>query len=156
MKTSKTLNFFQQADSSPSTSKVAGIDLGTTNSLISILEGGKSILIPNSEDGYLTASAVAYRPDGECLVGNLAKRQALMNPENTFLSFKRFLGRKFTEVQALNLTAPYKLMPDKDDNVRFWCPVLERLISPEEVSAQVLRRLIDDASKYVGEPVTRQ
>jgi len=119
------------------------------------LEGGKSILIPNSEDGYLTASAVAYRPDGECLVGNLAKRQALMNPENTFLSFKRFLGRKFTEVQALNLTAPYKLMPDKDDNVRFWCPVLERLISPEEVSAQVLRRLIDDASKYVGEPVTR-
>mmetsp|Transcript_27109 Transcript_27109/g.49338 ORF Transcript_27109/g.49338 Transcript_27109/m.49338 type:complete len:638 (-) Transcript_27109:126-2039(-) len=155
MKTSKTLNFFQQADSSPSTSKVAGIDLGTTNSLISILEGGKSILIPNSEDGYLTASAVAYRPDGECLVGNLAKRQALMNPENTFLSFKRFLGRKFAEIQALNLTAPYKLMPDKDDNVRFWCPVLERLISPEEVSAQVLRRLIDDASKYVGEPVTR-
>lgn len=131
--------------------KSIGIDLGTTNSVVSVMEAGKPTVIINSEGSRLTPSVVAYTKTGERLVGQLAKRQAVLNPENTIYSVKRFIGRRFSEVQSEIKNVPFKVVPGPNDAVRF--DVMGKLLAPEEISAAVLRKLAEDASKYLGEKV---
>jgi molecular chaperone DnaK len=129
--------------------KAVGIDLGTTNSVVSVMEGGKPTVIVNSEGSRLTPSVVAFTHAGERLVGQLAKRQAVLNPENTIYSAKRFIGRRYSEVQSEIKNVPYRVVAGPNDTVRFM--IMGKEYSPEEISALVLRRLADDATKYLGE-----
>ncbi len=135
--------------------KVVGIDLGTTNSCIAVIEGGQPIVIANAEGQRIMPSVVAYAKTGERLVGQIARRQAVMNPENTFYSVKRFIGRKFAEVTQAAIAVAYKVIQDSNGNVKIDCTALKKQFAPEEISAQVLRKLVDDASKYLGEPITQ-
>jgi molecular chaperone DnaK len=134
--------------------KVVGIDLGTTNSCVAVMEGGKPTVIANAEGFRTTPSVVAFAKNGDRLVGQIAKRQAVMNPENTFSSVKRFIGRKFDEVSQEATEISYKVVND-GNSVRIESPGLGKKFAPEEVSAQVLRKLVDDASKYLGQTVTQ-
>ncbi|MGA2402841.1 MAG: molecular chaperone DnaK [Syntrophobacteraceae bacterium] len=131
--------------------KAVGIDLGTTNSVVAIWEEGKSTVITNSEGSRLTPSVVAYTEDGQRLVGQIARRQAILNPTATIYSAKRFVGRKWGEVDEESKIVSYKVVRGPNDAVRF--EIRGKLVSPEEVSAQVLRKLVDDASKYLGEKI---
>ena len=136
--------------------KVVGIDLGTTNSVIAVIEGGKPNVIANSEGLRTTPSIVAYTKKEELLVGQIAKRQAVINPTNTFSSVKRFIGSKSSEIgNDAKENSSYEVVTDTNGNIKIKCPILSKEFSPEEVSAQVLRKLADDASKYVGEKVTQ-
>jgi molecular chaperone DnaK len=132
--------------------KAIGIDLGTTNSVVAVMEGGKPTVIINSEGNRLTPSVVGFNNTGERLVGQIAKRQAVLNPENTIYSAKRFIGRRFSEVQSEIKNVPYKVVPGPNDAVRFL--INGKQYSPEEISSMILRRLADDAAKYLGEKVT--
>ncbi len=131
--------------------KAVGIELGTTNSVVAIWEEGKSTVIPNAEGSRLTPSVVAYTKDGQRLVGQVARRQAILNPTATIYSAKRFIGRKWGEVDEESKTVSYKVMKGQSEAVRF--AIEGKQVSPEEVSAQVLRKLAEDASKYLGEKV---
>ncbi|WNZ26004.1 molecular chaperone DnaK [Leptolyngbya sp. NK1-12] len=133
--------------------KVVGIDLGTTNSCVAVMEGGQPVVIANAEGNRTTPSVVAYTKNGDKLVGQIAKRQAVMNPDNTFYSVKRFIGRKYDEVTGEAKQVSYKVLRDANGNVKLDCPIQKKQFAPEEISAQVLRKLIDDASKYLGETV---
>src|SRR6476646_1393564 len=135
--------------------KVVGIDLGTTNSVIAVMEGGTPTVIPNSEGLRTTPSIVAYTKKEELLVGQIAKRQAVINPENTFFSIKRFIGSKFSEVKQESTQVPYKVKEDAKGNIKVVCTVLNKEFSPEEISAQVLRKLTTDASKYLGQNIDK-
>ncbi|AFY87590.1 MULTISPECIES: molecular chaperone DnaK [Chroococcidiopsis] len=135
--------------------KVVGIDLGTTNSCVAVMEGGKPTVIANAEGFRTTPSVVAYAKNGDRLVGQIAKRQAVMNPENTFYSVKRFIGRKHEEVTHETTEVSYKVLRDSSGNVKLDCPAAGKQFAPEEISAQVLRKLVEDASKYLGETVTQ-
>jgi molecular chaperone DnaK len=134
--------------------KVVGIDLGTTNSCVAVMEGGKPTVIANAEGGRTTPSVVAYAKNGDRLVGQIAKRQAVMNPENTFYSVKRFIGRRFDEVTHETSEVPYQIL-NVSGNVKIDCTMAGKQFAPEEISAQVLRKLAEDASKYLGETVTQ-
>jgi molecular chaperone DnaK len=134
--------------------KVVGIDLGTTNSCVAVMEGGKPTVIANAEGFRTTPSVVAYAKNGDRLVGQIAKRQAVMNPENTFYSVKRFIGRKFSEVTHEATEVSYKVV-NANGNVKIDSPAQGKQFAPEEISAQVLRKLVEDASKYLGETVTQ-
>ncbi|MFO8237450.1 MAG: molecular chaperone DnaK [Prochlorococcaceae cyanobacterium] len=134
--------------------KVVGIDLGTTNSCVAVMEGGKPTVIANAEGFRTTPSVVAYTKNQDQLVGQIAKRQAVMNPENTFYSVKRFIGRRVDEVNEESKEVSYSV-EKSGANVKVKCPVLSKQFAPEEVSAQVLRKLADDAGKYLGESVTQ-
>ncbi|WP_269623910.1 molecular chaperone DnaK [Prochlorococcus marinus] len=134
--------------------KVVGIDLGTTNSCVAVMEGGKPTVIANAEGFRTTPSVVAYTKNQDQLVGQIAKRQAVMNPENTFYSSKRFVGRRVDEVNDESKEVSYGI-EKAGSNVKLKCPILDKQFSPEEVSAQVLRKLSDDAGKYLGETVTQ-
>src|SRR5512132_1292524 len=131
--------------------KAVGIDLGTTNSVVAVMEGGQPTVIINSEGSRLTPSVVAFTKTGERLVGQIAKRQAVLNPENTIYSAKRFIGRRYPEVQSEIKNVTYKVVPGPNDAVRF--EMMGKQYAPEEISAQVLRKLADDAAKYLGEKV---
>ena len=135
--------------------KVVGIDLGTTNSVIAVMEGGKPVVISNKEGLRTTPSVVAYTKKQDKLVGNIAKRQAVMNPENTFYSVKRFIGRKYDEVKGDVHQLSYEVKSDNDVNIKLDCPALDKNFAPEEISAQVLRKLVEDASTYLGQSVTK-
>ena len=135
--------------------KVVGIDLGTTNSCVAVMEGGKPTVIANAEGFRTTPSVVAYAKNGDRLVGQIAKRQSVMNPGNTFYSVKRFIGRKYDEVTNETKEVAYKVLRDGNGNVKLDCPAQSKQFAPEEISAQVLRKLIEDASKYLGEQVTQ-
>ncbi len=135
--------------------KVVGIDLGTTNSVIAVMEGGKPVVISNKEGLRTTPSVVAYTKKQDKLVGNIAKRQAVMNPENTFYSVKRFIGRKYDEVKGDVNQLSYEVKSDNDVNIKLDCPALDKNFAPEEISAQVLRKLVEDASTYIGQSVTK-
>src|SRR6266850_1113738 len=132
--------------------KSVGIDLGTTNSVVAVMEGGKPTVIVNAEGSRLTPSVVAFTRTGERLVGQLAKRQAVLNAENTIYSAKRFIGRRYSEVQEEIKNVPFKVVAGENDAVRF--EIMGKLYAPEEISALVLRKLADDATKYLGEKVT--
>ncbi len=132
--------------------KAVGIDLGTTNSVVAVLEGGKPAVIVNAEGNRTTPSVVSFRDNNERLVGQVAKRQAALNPEKTLYSIKRFVGRRYSEVSSEMELVPYKVVAGAGDNVRF--DISGKLYAPEEISAIVLKKLVDDASKYLGEKVT--
>ncbi|MEG3847522.1 molecular chaperone DnaK [Microcoleus sp. herbarium19] len=134
--------------------KVVGIDLGTTNSCVAVMEGGKPTVIANAEGGRTTPSVVAYAKNGDQLVGQIAKRQAVMNAENTFYSVKRFIGRRVDEVTHETTEVSYKVLK-VGNSLKLDCPARGKQFAPEEISAQVLRKLVEDASKYLGETVTR-
>ena len=131
--------------------KVIGIDLGTTNSVVAIMEGGDPKVIINEEGSRLTPSVVAFTKDGEVLVGQTAKRQAVTNPENTIFSIKRFMGRRFSEVQEEIKTVPYKVVGDNEGNVRV--DVRGKLYTPQEISAFVLQKLRKSAEAYLGQTI---
>lgn len=132
--------------------KTVGIDLGTTNSVVAVMEGGKPTVIVNAEGSRTTPSVVAFKEDGERLVGQVARRQSVLNPENTLYSVKRFIGRRYSEVAEERELVPYKVVAGPNDVVRF--EIRGKQYAPEEISAMVLRKLVDDASKYLGETVT--
>ncbi|MDJ0708206.1 MAG: molecular chaperone DnaK [Leptolyngbyaceae cyanobacterium MO_188.B28] len=134
--------------------KVVGIDLGTTNSCVAVMEGGKPTVIANAEGFRTTPSVVAYAKNGDRLVGQIAKRQAVMNPQNTFYSVKRFIGRRYDEVTTETTEVSYKVL-NVNGNVKLDCPTAGKQFASEEISAQVLRKLADDASKYLGEQVSQ-
>jgi molecular chaperone DnaK len=136
-------------------SKVVGIDLGTTNSVVALVEGGKPTVIQNAEGLRTTPSVVAYSKRDELLVGQIAKRQAVINPENTFSSVKRFIGCKGSEVSDSSKELSYSVIEDNQGNIKIECPGLNKTFSPEEISSQVLRKLADEASKYSGETITQ-
>lgn len=117
--------------------KVVGIDLGTTNSAVAAMEGGKPTIITNAEGQRTTPSVVAYTKNGDRLVGQIAKRQAVVNPENTFFSVKRFIGRKMSEVDEEAKQVSYKVVRDDNGNVKLECPVIGKQFAAEEISAQV-------------------
>src|ERR1700716_1314432 len=133
--------------------KAVGIDLGTTNSVVAaVMEGGQAEVIPNAEGGRVTPSVVAFTEDGQRLVGQVAKRQAILNSEATIYSVKRFIGRKWGEVDEEAKIVSYKVGTAPNDAVRF--EVRGKQYSPEEISALILRKLADDAAKFLGERVT--
>ena len=134
--------------------KVVGIDLGTTNSCVAVMEGGKPTVIANAEGFRTTPSVVAYAKNGDRLVGQIAKRQAVMNPENTFYSVKRFIGRRFEEVGHEMTEVSYRVL-NVGNNVKIDAPAKGEQYAPEQISAEVLRKLKEDASKYLGEDVTQ-
>jgi len=134
--------------------KVVGIDLGTTNSCVAVMEGGKPTVISNAEGFRTTPSVVAYAKNGDRLVGQIAKRQGVMNPQNTFYSVKRFIGRKYDEIQEEAKEVSYEVKRASDGNVKLESPNQDKQFAPEEISAQVLRKLVEDASKYLGEEIT--
>jgi molecular chaperone DnaK len=134
--------------------KTVGIDLGTTNSVIAVMEGGEPVVIPNSEGSRTTPSVVAFTKSGERLVGNLARRQAAVNPENTVYSIKRFMGRKYAEVVEERKIVPYEVKAGKDDRVVVKIPNANKEFTPEEISAMILQKLKTDAEAYLGEKVT--
>ncbi len=133
--------------------KIIGIDLGTTNSVVAVMESGQPVVIPNQEGDRTTPSVVAFTEKGEILVGKVAKRQSITNPLNTVFSIKRFMGRKFHEVQKEIETVPYKVVPAENGDA--WVEVRDKKFSPPEVSAMVLRKLKEAAEAYLGEKVTQ-
>ncbi len=132
--------------------KAVGIDLGTTNSVVAVMEGGQPVVVPNTEGGRTTPSVVAFTKSGERLVGQLARRQAVLNPENTVYSIKRFVGRRFSEVEAEKKIISYKVTEGNDGGCKV--AIQGKDYSPEEISAMILRKLKEDAEKYLGEKVT--
>lgn len=132
--------------------KAVGIDLGTTFSAVAVIEGGKPEVITNAEGSRTTPSVVAFKDSGERLVGQVAKRQAALNPEKTLFSVKRFIGRQFSEVEAERQLVPYNVEAGPSNGVRF--KVGDKVYAPEEISAIVLKKLVEDAGKYLGEKVT--
>ncbi|KAL0047480.1 hypothetical protein WJX82_004533 [Trebouxia sp. C0006] len=134
--------------------KVVGIDLGTTNSAVAAMEGGKPTVITNAEGARTTPSVVAFTKNGDRLVGQIAKRQGVVNPENTFFSVKRFIGRKMAEVGSESQQVPYRLA-DSAGAVKIKSSHAGKDFSPEEISAQVLRKLVDDAAKFLNDKVEK-
>ena len=133
--------------------KVIGIDLGTTNSVVAVMEGGDPTVISNQEGSRLTPSVVGFTKDGEILVGQVAKRQAITNPENTVFSIKRFMGRRYDEVLQETKLVPYKVV--KADNADARIEVRGKVYSPPEISAMILRKLKEAAEAYLGEKVSK-
>ncbi|MFM7634665.1 MAG: molecular chaperone DnaK [Cyanobacteriota bacterium] len=133
--------------------RIVGIDLGTTNSVVAVLEGGRPQVIASAEGGRTTPSVVGFSKDQELLVGQLARRQLVLNPRNTFANLKRFVGRQWEELEDGSLSVPYMVRANDQGNVRVVCPATEREYAPEELVASILRKLCDDASTYLGEPV---
>ena len=132
--------------------KIIGIDLGTTNSVVSVMEGGEPVVISNAEGARTTPSVVAYKKDGERLVGAPAKRQAITNPQNTIFSIKRFMGRKFNEVDSEIKTIPYEVVSGENNTARV--NVNDRVYTPQEISAMILQKQKQTAEDYLGEKVT--
>ena len=136
-------------------SKIVGIDLGTTNSLVAVLEGGEPVVITTAEGSRLLPSVVAFTKTGERLVGQIAKRQAVVNPENTVSSIKRFMGRRFSEVAEERQRVPYKVVEGPDGDARVFVAQTGKTYTPQEISAMILGKLKKDAEAYLGEPVTQ-
>ncbi|TMI98766.1 MAG: molecular chaperone DnaK, partial [Bacillati bacterium ANGP1] len=134
--------------------KVVGIDLGTTNSVIAVVIGGEPQVIPNAEGSRLTPSVVAFAKTGERLVGQMAKRQAILNPENTVYSIKRFMGRRYSEVETERKMVPYKVEEGSNGMAVARLPAAGKTFTPEEISAMILQKMKADAEAYLGEPVS--
>jgi len=134
--------------------KVVGIDLGTTNSVVAVMEGGKPVVIANAEGMRTTPSVVGFSKEGEKVVGQMARRQTVLNPQNTFFAVKRFIGRKYGELNPESKRVPYTIRKDELGNIKIACPRLNKDFAPEEISAMVIKKLTDDASRYLGTPVT--
>ena len=135
--------------------KVIGIDLGTTNSVVAVMEGGEPVVIPNSEGGRTTPSVVAFTKDNERLVGQVARRQAITNPENTVFSIKRFMGRKHDEVQEEEKLVPYDVGHDSNGRVQVTVPNVDKTFNPPEISAMTLQKMRQTAEDYLGTNVSQ-
>jgi len=135
--------------------KILGIDLGTTNSVVSIMQGDETIVIHNLEGERLTPSVVAFKGNGEVIVGSPAKRQAILNPENTIYSIKRFMGRRYDEALDDIRKVPYKVVRGRNDRVEVFIPAENKNYTPEQISAEILRYLKKSAESYLGEPVRK-
>jgi molecular chaperone DnaK len=135
--------------------KVIGIDLGTTNSVVAVMEGGEPVVIPNSEGGRTTPSVVAFTKDGERLVGQVARRQAITNPENTIFSIKRFMGRKAEEVREEEKLVPYDVVHDAQGRVQVKIPNADKTFNPPEISAMILQKMKQTAEDYLGTKVSQ-
>jgi molecular chaperone DnaK len=135
--------------------KIIGIDLGTTNSVVAVMEGGQPTVIPTAEGGRLCPSVVAFNKNGERLVGQTAKRQAVVNSENTIYSIKRFIGRHFEETESERKMVSYEVVKGPTEDVRVKIPITNREYSPQEISAMILGKLKSDAEAYLGQPVTQ-
>jgi molecular chaperone DnaK len=135
--------------------KVIGIDLGTTNSVVSVMEGGDPVVIPNAEGTRTTPSVVAYTKDHERLVGQVAKRQAVTNPRNTIFSIKRFMGRKCSEVESERKLVPYEIECDAQDRVQVKVPHADSTFTPPEISAMILQKMKQTAEDYLGTEVSK-
>ena len=133
--------------------RIVGIDLGTTNSVVAVLEGGRPQVIASAEGGRTTPSVLGFNREQELLVGQLARRQLVLNPRNTFANLKRYVGRRWDELEEGSLAVPYTIRANDQGNVRVVCPATEREYAPEELVASLLRKLVDDATTYLGEPV---
>ena len=134
--------------------KVIGIDLGTTNSVVAVMEGGEPVVIPNAEGGRTTPSVVAFTKDGERLVGQVARRQAITNPKNTIFSIKRFMGRRSEEVRSEEKLVPYEVRADSQGRVQIFVPNADKTFTPPEISAMILQKMKQTAEDYLGQPVT--
>nr|YP_009730787.1 DnaK chaperone protein [Cladosiphon okamuranus]QAY81024.1 DnaK chaperone protein [Cladosiphon okamuranus] len=134
--------------------KIFGVDLGTTNSVVAVMEGGQPTVVNNTEGSRTTPSIVAYTKNKDLLVGQIAKRQAVINPKNTFSSIKRFMGSKFSELSTESKEVSYELISDNKDNVKIICSNMDKQFSPEEISSQILRKLSNDVSLYMGETIS--
>jgi molecular chaperone DnaK len=135
--------------------KIIGIDLGTTNSVVAVMEGGQPVVIPSAEGGRLVPSVVAFNKNGERLVGQTAKRQAVVNSENTIYSIKRFIGRHYDETESERKMVSYEVVKGPTDDVRVKIPTTNREYSPQEISAMILGKLKADAEAYLGQAVTQ-
>jgi molecular chaperone DnaK len=135
--------------------KIIGIDLGTTNSVVAVMEGGDPVVIPTAEGSRLLPSVVAFNKNGERLVGQPAKRQAVINPENTIFSIKRFMGRRYDEVETERKLVPYQVVRGPAGDARVRIPITGKEYTPQEISAMILAKLKADAEAYLGEPVTQ-
>src|SRR5690606_2971443 len=135
--------------------KIDGIDLGTTNSVVAVLEGGDPVVITNSEGNRTTPSIVGFSKDGERLVGQPAKRQAVINPENTVFSVKRLMGKSYVEAKAEADRLPYEVINGSAGDAQIKIPVNGRKYTPQEISAMILTKLKKDAEAYLGETVTK-
>ena len=135
--------------------KIIGIDLGTTNSVVAVMEGGQSTVITTAEGGRLCPSVVAFTKNGERMVGQTAKRQGVINSENTIYSIKRFMGRRFDEVETERKMVPYEVIAGPSNEARVRIPVNNREYSPQEISAMILAKLKTDAESYLGQTVTQ-
>ena len=133
--------------------KVIGIDLGTTNSVVAVMEGGEPVVIPNAEGGRTTPSAVAFTKDGERLVGQVARRQAITNPKNTIFSIKRFMGRREVEVKSEEKLVPYEVRADAQGRVQISVPNVDKTFTPPEISAMILQKMKQTAEDYLGQTV---
>ncbi|MCA9910755.1 MAG: Hsp70 family protein, partial [Anaerolineae bacterium] len=136
-------------------SRIVGIDLGTTNSVIAVLEGGEPTVIPNAEGNRTTPSVVAFTKTGERLVGQAAKRQAVVNPENTIFSVKRLMGKNFDDAAWEVKPLPYSVVKGAASDGRIKVPATGKEYTPQEISAMILTKLKHDAEAYLGEPVTK-
>ena len=134
--------------------RVVGIDLGTTNSVVAVMEGGKPVVIANAEGMRTTPSVVGINKEGERLVGQMARRQSVLDPQNTFFGVKRFIGRKYSELSPESKRVPYTIRKDEAGNIRIKCPRLDRDFASEEISSMILKKLVAEASRYLGEPIT--
>jgi len=135
--------------------KIVGIDLGTTNSVVAVMEGGDPVVIPNAEGNRTTPSVVAFTKNGERLVGQTAKRQATINPDNTLFSIKRFIGRNYDEIDTERHMVPFAVRKGSRGDVRVYSSQTDKEYAPQEISAMVLQKLKTDAEAYLGEPVTQ-
>ena len=136
-------------------SKVIGIDLGTTNSVVAVMEGGEPVVIPSAEGGRTTPSVVAFTKDGERLVGQVARRQAITNPKNTIFSIKRFMGRKSSEVSEERKLVPYEVTSDAGGRVQVRIPNADKTFNPPEISALILQKMKQTAEDYLGQKVSQ-
>ena len=133
--------------------RIVGIDLGTTNSVLGVLEAGRPVVIANAEGTRTTPSVVGYTKEEELLVGQLARRQLVLSPRNTFSNLKRFVGRSWDELEEDSLSVPYSIRSNEQGNIRITCPSTEREYAPEELVSSIIRKLVDDAETFLGEQV---
>ncbi len=133
--------------------RIVGIDLGTTNSVVAVLEAGRPVVISNAEGTRTTPSVVGFTKDKELLVGQLARRQLVLNPKNTFSNLKRFIGRSWEELEETSFAVPYNIRANDQNNVRITSPITEREYAPEELIGNIISKLIEDAETYLGENV---
>ncbi|AIQ97093.1 molecular chaperone DnaK [Prochlorococcus sp. MIT 0801] len=133
--------------------RIVGIDLGTTNSVVAVLEAGRPVVIASAEGARTTPSVVGFTKESELLVGQLARRQLVLNPKNTFSNLKRFVGRAWDELEEASLSVPYSVRSNDQGNVRITSPITKREYAPEELIGNIIRKLIDDAETYLGENV---
>ena len=133
--------------------RIVGIDLGTTNSVVAVLEAGRPVVIASAEGARTTPSVVGFTKESELLVGQLARRQLVLNPKNTFSNLKRFVGRAWDELEETSLSVPYSVRSNDQGNVRITSPITKREYAPEELIGNIIRKLIDDAETYLGENV---